>query len=47
MDERTFKDYFSDTDISSPIYFNRRYRMGRLLFLTLLERVHAYDRYFF
>jgi hypothetical protein len=46
MDERMFNDYFSDTPTYGPIHFRRRYRMRRSLFLTIMERVCAHDRYF-
>ena len=46
MDERMFNNYFSDISTYGPIHFRRWYRMRRSLFLTIMERVCACDRYF-
>jgi hypothetical protein len=46
MDERMFNDYFLHTPTFGPIHFCKRSRMRRSLFLTIMERVYACDRYF-
>jgi hypothetical protein len=46
VDERMFNDYFLDTPTFGPVHFHRWYRMRRSLFLTIMERVCARDRYF-
>ena len=46
MDERMHLDYFAESPVWGPAYFRKRYRMRRSLFLTILDRVCARDRYF-
>jgi hypothetical protein len=46
MHERMMRDYFSDTPIYGPSIFRWRYHMRRSLFLTILDRICAFDDYF-
>jgi hypothetical protein len=46
MHARMMKDYFSDNLVYSPSLFQRRFRMRRSLFETIMERVFLHDRYF-
>lgn len=46
MDQRMFKDYFSESPVYGPASFRRRYRMRRSLLVMIMERVCACDSYF-
>lgn len=43
---RMFSDYFSETPVYGPLHFRWRFRMRRPLFLWIMSRVCARDRYF-
>jgi hypothetical protein len=46
MHQRMILDYFCDTPVFGPSLFRRRYRMRRSLFMEILEKICAHDRYF-
>ncbi|KAG8047006.1 hypothetical protein GUJ93_ZPchr0008g12161 [Zizania palustris] len=43
---RLYNDYFSEEPTYGPIYFMRRFRMRRSLFLRIMHVVEAHDDYF-
>lgn len=46
MDHRMFLDYLADPPVWELVIFRRLYRMRKSLFLTIMERVCARNRYF-
>jgi hypothetical protein len=44
--ERLFKDYFAENPTFDGMKFRRRYRMGRELFLRLVDAVCSFDPWF-
>lgn len=44
--KRIFSDYFSEKPVFTEAQFRRRFRMRRVLFLRILQRVQGYDDYF-
>ncbi|KAL7254875.1 hypothetical protein ACSBR1_009096 [Camellia fascicularis] len=46
VDERLYRDYFSEIAIYPAHLFRRRFQMNRSLFLHILSTVEAYDPYF-
>jgi hypothetical protein len=44
--DRLHQDYFVDDCVYPPIYFRRRYRMRRQLFLSIMLRLGEYSPYF-
>jgi hypothetical protein len=41
-----YVDYFADDPLHDDVIFRRRYRMGRKLFLKIVEHVREFDDYF-
>lgn len=44
--QRLFKDYFADEPRWGPMFFRRRFRMRRELFLRIVHAMEARDEYF-
>jgi hypothetical protein len=44
--DRLFHDYFADNPIYDAVKLRRRFRMRRELFLSIVDRVYAYDQWF-
>jgi hypothetical protein len=44
--DHLFRDYFVDTPTYGSVKFRRRFRMRRELFLSIVERVCAFDQWF-
>jgi hypothetical protein len=44
--DRLFRDYFSDNPTYDFVKFRRRFHMRRELFLSIVDRVCAYDQWF-